>query len=227
MRVIYNLDHEIGHHILKGGYPSGSFWSAYQFAESVSDAYATLRHIQRFGKNTDHLGGYGESRAFLIVLNPDIAHYTTDTIQRAFQIAEETDISKLSLRETAALAEKITDECRINDEMIEKLYTAFQPVYAAVKKNIGGVPDILVKLYGRDKEAYEFFCHETLAVMKKHRHDPDIFKAGKQFLSYPAIKKFMIKSAKTDSYYKEALSFIENPETGVRKKPRAQGPKPK
>lgn len=226
MRVIYNLDHEIGHHILKGGMPYGSSWPAYQFAESVCDAYATLRHIQRFGKSTDRLGGYGESRASLIVLNPDIAHYTTDAVQRALEIAEEKDISSLSLRETAELAEKIADECRIDDDMIKKLCTAFQPVYAAVKNNIGAVPEIMTKLYGRDKEAYKLFCRETLAVMKKHRRDPDIFKAGKQFLSYPAIKKFMTESAKTDSYYKDALGFIDNPQTRAPKKPRLQKPKP-
>ena len=183
-----------------------------------------LRHIQRFGKNTDHAGAYGESRAAAIILSSDVLHYTTDTVQRAIQVSEEMDISGLSLRKTAALAEKIAHECRIDGETLEKIRMAFLPVNWACQTEIGSDWDVTKKLYARDKVAYALFCRETLKVMKKHRGDPDIFKAGKQFLSYPSIKEFMTESAQTDAYWQKALSFIDNPATTVRK--RLPGAKP-
>jgi hypothetical protein len=215
MRILYNLDHEIGHHILKNGYSPQNAWNG---AESVSDAYATLRHIQRFGMNTGRIGGYGESRAFLIVLCPEMGHYTTNTVQEAYKTAQKTDISKLSLPETAALAEKIAEATVADGLTLEKIVRAYEPAQRAVTKEIGNIPAILEKLYAKDKEAYALFCREVVAVMKKNVDDPDIFKAGKQFLSYPPIKQFMQQKAKTDLYWKGILNFIANPGTKSPKK---------
>jgi hypothetical protein len=55
--------------------------------------------------------------------------------------------------------------------------------------------------------------------MEKRSNDPDIFNAGKQFLSYPPVRKFMREAAKTDVYWQEALKFIKNPEAMVSCKP--------
>ena len=179
MLSIFNLDHEIGHHILRNGCVTAKVSEA--LAENAADAYAMLRHIQRFGKNTDHAGGIVENRACNIVLLADSEHSTADAVEKVIRLSEEMDISGLSLRETAALAEKIADECCLDDKTLKNIRKAFKPI------------------------------NDSL-------HKRDIFKAGKRFLNTPAIKKFMTESAKTDPCWKEALSFIDNPETTVRKK---------
>lgn len=46
-------------------------------------------------------------------------------------------------------------------------------------------------------------------------NDPDIFKAGEQFLSRPDIKKDLESMAKTEPYWKDALTFIENHKTNL------------
>ena len=63
MKLIFTLDHEIGHHIMRNGFPVGGV--SPQEAESAADAFAMLRHIQRFGKNTDQAGNICESVAAL------------------------------------------------------------------------------------------------------------------------------------------------------------------
>jgi len=209
MRVIFNLDHEIGHHILKNGYSLSPDRSARQLAEGVSDAYAMLRHIQRFGNNTDHAGFYGESRAYSILYG-DTEHYTTNTVQRTIQVADEMDISGLSLQETVKLAEKIALECRISSEALEKIRDAYQPVAQACKNHVGSPFVIANKLYNEDKDAYALYCEGTVAVMIRHRNDADIFRAGKQFLSYPPIRKFMVKLAETYPDWKTTLDFVDN-----------------
>ena len=209
MRFAYILDHEIGHHILQNG--MFSLGVSAQQSESAADAFAILRHIQRYGKDTDNAGGEAGRVAHRLVLCGDSEHYSSDSIERAIEYANEIDISGLSLRETAALAEKISRECYFRDDTrLNQICDAFLPVQEACKAQIGDVREITEKFYGEDKEAYALFCRETLAVMKNRQNDPDIFKARKRFLSYAPVKKFMIESAaaETDSYWKDALSFI-------------------
>jgi hypothetical protein len=198
MYVIFNLDHEIGHLILRNG--SRALDASPQCAESACDAYAMLRHIQRFGKDTDHAGYRGEQNAAVLIYTADPEHYTTDAIEKAILISEERDISALSLQETAALAEEIANDCRLDGRTLDKIRKAFRPVQ---------------KLYVSDKHYIDLCCKNVLSVMKKHRHDPDIFRAGRQFFNRPEEKEFITESAKTDPYWQEALAFIENREAKV------------
>ena len=217
MRTIFLLNHEIGHHILEKGLAVSGV-ATRQYAESVADAYAMLRHVQLFGKDTDHAGGYGDSRALPIVLLADTDHYTADVIQSAIQISDEMDISALTLRQTKALAEKIAEGCIFDDETLIRIRDAFLPVQKACEMLVGGAWDIIHKLYEEDKEAYAIFCYGTLAVMRQHSEDPAILKAGKQFLSYPAIRSFMTESAKSDPFWQEAIDFVDK--AAIKQQPR-------
>jgi hypothetical protein len=197
MQLLFDLDHEIGHHILKNGfqYPGVSG----QTAESAADAYAMLRHIQRFGKNTDYAGAYSKEKAFHVVLESDAEHYTSDAVLRAIQLADEMGegIFKLSLRETAARAEKIADDCHLDDRRLKKIHNAFRPAAEA---------------HNRKKSA--MIIHgEIISVMRKYRRDPDVFNAGKRFLSRPSDKKIIKELAQTDRYWQKVSDFLENRRT--------------
>ena len=216
MRLAYILDHEIGHHILSNG--MFSLGVSAQQCESAADAFATLRHIQRYGKDTDNAGGEAGRVAHRLVLCADSDHYTSGSIERAIEVADEIDISNLSLRETVALAEKISRECYFrSDFALRDIVDAFRPVYDACKTNIGGVGEITEKFYGEDKEAYALFCRETLAVMRNHQNEPNVFKAGKRFLSYAPVKKFMMEESATETgnEWKRALDFINTHKPAV------------
>ncbi len=191
MKDIFFLDHEIGHHILKNGYFSAEI--SRQQAEAAADAYAMLRHIQRFGKNTDHAAFYDDDRASRIILLSDPEHYTADAIQGAIRLADEMDISGLSLRETAALAEKIADKYRMDDETLDKICKAFEPA-AEIFKEAKGWNGACLK--------------EVVEAMRKHKKDPDIVMAGKRFFNIPSRKEFVTKTAKTDPYWQEARKYL-------------------
>ena len=122
--------------------------------------------------------------------------------------------------ETAALAEEIADECHLNDKTLEKICNAYLPVQESYKMHMVTAPEIT-------NDLRRIVYSEVISVMKKYRHDPDIFKAGKQTLSYPKIKKLIIESAKTDPYWKEALSFIDNPPIKALAKRAAHSPSPR
>ena len=205
MQALLILDHEIGHHILK----NGSYEGPMQLAESAADVYSVLRHIQRFGKDTHHAGALAKRRATGIAIGLENRHYTSDAVQKALQVSEKTDISHLSLRRTAALADKIAIECQLNQKRLEKILAAFQPVKKSWETHVGSLQELNRRLADDDRDVYLLLCREVLSVMKKHKDDADIFKAGTRYLSSPKRKSFMKEAAKTDAYWQKALCFID------------------
>jgi hypothetical protein len=198
MKALYALDHEIGHHILKNGFPA-LFDGSGHLAESAADVFATLRHIQRFGKNTGLAENSRNRAAAAAVLFADTDHYTTDAVERALKFADEMGegFFKLSLRETAEHAAKIADECALDNKTLKRISDAFQPVATYCAAHIGDAWEISAKLNAEDKEAYAIFCRQTLAVMKKYHNDPAVVKAGERFLSRPSIQNFMAATPAT------------------------------
>jgi hypothetical protein len=87
----------------------------------------------------------------------------------------------------------------------------YYPLTRACAREIGSTTTVIDKLLAEDKEALNLFCRETLAVMKIHQNDPDIFDAGKSFLTHPSRKSFMDDAAKTDPYWRQALEFVNAP----------------
>lgn len=204
MQAVFTLDHEIGHLVLRNGFASDA-----HKAESAAEAFAMLRHIQRYGKDTDQLGDMAGRVAASIVLFSDTEHYTTEAVQRAIKKADELGESffRLSLFDTARLAEDIGDACASDISLI-KIRDAYLPVAQVCETRLGPLMDVGRKICNEDPAAYALFCRETVAVMRRYQHDPDIFRAGQQFLSWPPVQKFMTQAAQTSDDWKQALVFI-------------------
>jgi hypothetical protein len=83
---------------------------------------------------------------------------------------------------------------------------------------MGGRAAVLNGWVEGDKNTRLAICRETLAVMKKHWSDPDVFEAGKMLLRHPTMQTFMKEAAETDAYWKKALVFIDNPSAFVTRK---------
>jgi len=194
------LDHEIGHRILK------------QHGESAADAFSLLRHIQRFGMDTDLPAVLADKRALSLILSQgtdwDLAHYTSDTLERVFQVTQQQDISKLSLRETANLADKITQASQPSAQTVKAIHAAF---YCVAKVN-------------HEKSSPALTLRKTIAVMRKDAFDPNITRAGKLCLNFPQNKQFMqeLATAEKGNYWKNALKFIDDK---ADKKPAAPMPR--
>ena len=216
MQAIFILDYQLSRHII-----DSARGISRNKAESACDAFATLRHIQRFGKDTDHARNRSQSTASSLILFTDTAHYTMNATQRALEVANElgTNFFKLTLQETVALAAKIANETYVNFREIRKLTKAFRPVAENCAARLGERRDIFRKFDNNDPEALAIMSQETLAVMRQHQNDPAIFTAGKQFLGMPAIKEFMTAQAAAGArFWQESLTFINTREPPTRKK---------
>ena len=192
MDRIYFFDHEMAHLIGKNAM-SG------HYGECFADAYAMLRHIQRFGRETG-VFEYNNTAEFVVLGNTPI-HYTDTIMQRVKQLSAETkgiagkDIANLSLQKTADLAEEIAFQYQVKEKILEKISEAFSPVKEA----------------SRDRKSLTDICTLVLSIMKEHNNDPDIFNAGKQFLNSPSIKGYVMLLAKEDSGWNAALNLIAQP----------------
>jgi hypothetical protein len=200
MRSILTLDHEIGHLVVKNGNSRG------HLGECAADAFAVLRLVQRFGMETDYFEH--SSRASLIVLGLSPIHYTDKVSQKIHQLAQTSDIGKLSLKETAVLAGDLALEGCLSAATLNKIADAYRPVGEASQKRYGSPFNMIEKLLEEDPEALNFYCRQTLSVLNKYPQDTDIFEAGKSFLSHPSRKRFMTEQAKTEPYWQAALNFI-------------------
>ena len=193
MKETADLIHEIGHLIVEYEHPE---LANSHLSECIANTYAALRHIQIFGNKTDFFEYYG-NRAYAIIFDISSIHYTDTVTQKVKQLSKEIDISSLSLHKTAELAVKIVLENKLNDETLEKIRTAFLPVAEAFKKS------------GRKGYNNNDF-QNCIKVILEHQDDPDIFNAVKRFFNHPNVKKRLKHNAKTDTYWKDALNFIEN-----------------
>ncbi len=200
MRAVYVLDHEIGHHVVKSGRGAGR-----HLGEAAADAYASLRHIQRYGQATDFFSYVNKS--YMLVLGHSSIHYTMDTMMRVKELAWEQDISKLSLQETAQLADRLAQECQLEARKLDKLNWAFSSAVKVYQEKLGTKQEIVNKTYAKDPATYEVFLRETLKVMRSNT-DADVQRAGYEFFSYPPMKEFTEKAAATIDEFRDAPALI-------------------
>lgn len=202
MRALYVLDHEIGHHVVTNGHGKGA-----HLGECAADAFAALRHIQRFGKETDFFKF--SPKAATMVLGTSPMHYTSNVFDRVRKLSEETDIESLSLKETAELAAQVAQENHNDPKTMIRLTKAFQGAAAVYLKTYGTKTKITDMLYAKDKDAYALFVRETVNVLRANVDDDDVLLAGQRFLNQPAIRRFIRKGAKYDPVLQEALDFLK------------------
>lgn len=201
MRAHYVLEHEIGHRVVEQGFAGG------HLGECAADAYATLRHIQSFGQNTDLFEN--AAKAYSMVLGGSSIHYTQSVFNAVKDYAKENDVSKLTLAETSELANQIAIEHQLDADVLHKIQDAFQPAHAAFREQIGDKIKVTEKYYAEDKDAYALFCHETFVVIQDHIDDPDIVKTGKEFLNTPPVKKFILESAAQSCEWQKIADFLQ------------------
>lgn len=200
MRAVYVLDHEIGHHVVKNGRNHGR-----HLGEAAADAYASLRHIQRYGQATDFFEYL--NKASMLVLGHSRIHYTRDTMMRVKELAWEQDISKLSLQETAALAERIAQETHLEQRKIDKVAKAFMGAEKTYEEKLGTKNEIVAKTYAKDPVAYDLFLRETLKVMQANK-DADVQRAAYEFFQYPPMAEFTRNAVATNPEFKDAPAII-------------------
>ena len=114
------FDHETGHALS----PEASGTPA----ENMADAYASLRHLQRFDGDTADLDYCAWKRAMVFMQTGATSHLTTFTVDKIIIDQKTADFLSLSPKETAAIAK---DYARLNtpdEKKIQKLQKDFKPL---------------------------------------------------------------------------------------------------
>lgn len=205
MRAHYVLEHEIGHRVVEKGFAGG------HLGECAADAYAVLRHVQDFGQDTDMFTHV--AKAYVIVLGASPIHYTQAVFDAVKDYAAEHDVSKLSLQETAVLANDIAIDNRLSSTVLQKIEQAFSPAHQMFRERIGDKAAVTTAFYTEDPDAYALFCTETFFAVQRHLNDADIVKAGKEFLSFPSMKKFIQNAASQYPSWQVIADFIQTETT--------------
>lgn len=94
---IYSFDHELGHTLVGR-------------SEGDADAFATMRHIQRAGRDSPFLPLLSPSGAWSAILEKDAIHLTIPVVNRIILDSRGFDFAALSPKETVRLARKYSEE---------------------------------------------------------------------------------------------------------------------
>lgn len=132
MHILAVLDHELGHLALRDGLPSPQEerdpYSKIA-AECIADAYALIRHYQRFGANstyTDKIEG-GDNRLIRLTSgHPD--HFTTFVTDEIRRRRHEIDFKALTPADTANLARRFALEFMPPAPVIKTLADTFAKI---------------------------------------------------------------------------------------------------
>lgn len=134
VETVFKLDHEIGHCISQKGHAGDK-----NMRECVADAYAALRHLQRFQNDIRYLTNAPAIRALEVVFRPDDDgnHFTSPVVEKIIEDSKLRDFSKLTPQQTIDLAASYAREYIMNSTQLSKMaraYQAFQGGFSSLLK---------------------------------------------------------------------------------------------
>lgn len=125
IEALNTYDHEIGHIVTREGY--GRRFGA-NMGENVGDAYATIRHLQRFGLDAD-IKAFSEMRAVEFVFRRDRGdHFSTPTVDAILAAAATFDFKTLTPAQTAEAANNFAIAHAPHPALVTYVTRALQPV---------------------------------------------------------------------------------------------------
>lgn len=169
---LYLFDHEWGHIYAPHGHDPRYSLNVH---ESVADAYAQMRHAQRFGKESTYFYATDGERADDMIIKGDFEHYTLAAIHKAYSMKYAPELPHMSMRDLLWKAGKIGLDYAMTNETHDRLSDIFKEVredHAARQKE------------GRKPHLYK----KTVALLEKairaHEDDPDVMVAVQLFADY-------------------------------------------
>lgn len=131
--LLFTLDHELAHMTIRDGNNNGGGLQDIVLAECVADAYALLRHYQRFGADEVARDLYTDPlmRADRMIFHRDRYHFTTFVLEEINKRRDLIDLENLSPQQTADLARRFALEYTPAAATLQDLYEAFKPVRKA------------------------------------------------------------------------------------------------
>lgn len=122
---IGTMDHELGHLLSPNAERT--------HGENVADAYAILRHLQRFDGQQTHADYAAWKRAMVFISGGHTSHLTTFTLDRILIDSQSADFVSLTPAQTVAIAREYARKHTPSQERLSKLSADF---HSARSKNI-------------------------------------------------------------------------------------------
>lgn len=172
-RLHFILDHEIGHIVTATGKPD--LKKSASLHEATADVFASLRHIQRFGRATGAIENLSLLRAQRLVSlhgTRHTEHFSTVVLEKLLEKLPAIDAEYLTPRQTAAIASRIAAEHTPHDAFIAKLSRSFAPFKDMLAAGMGGDGP-----------------YRMLAAIVLGNDDPDVFTYGA-----PVLRGYMTAS---------------------------------
>jgi len=119
----YVFDHEVGHAICRDGLKGYDK----NIKECAADAYAVIRHIQRFGADNGPETLMQMRAVEGVFRNDRGAHFTAPVIEKILEDAARFDMRRLDPQQTAELANRYAIAHAPHPAALEYLRRAFQP----------------------------------------------------------------------------------------------------
>lgn len=134
--ILFILDHELAHLVIKDPSLAGENGQYKQFIkEAIADAYALMRHYQRYGAESKHRNSIIDpwSRAAALALNKDTWHFSTIMLDEMIKLKDIIDYASLSPQQTAELAKRFAVEYTPPSSVVNKAVRKLRPVKKAYK----------------------------------------------------------------------------------------------
>lgn len=132
----YVLDHELGHAITlltidKQSMKNSSFGNK---AECEADAYAMIRHYQRYGSQSSFPEYVRDLRNMNAVHKMDVTHWTSRAVQKVIDLNKQGKLQNLTPQQARDLAVKIAQETHLSADAEHNVGKAFKPVVMGMVK---------------------------------------------------------------------------------------------
>ncbi len=129
--VFFILDHELAHLVIKDP-PMAGENEQYKDSvrEAVADAYALIRHYQRYGTRSTHKSVIIDpwARAGALTLNSDTVHFSTLMLEEIIRRKDVIDFSHLDPQQTAELARRFAVEYTPPASLVNRIFEKLKPV---------------------------------------------------------------------------------------------------
>jgi hypothetical protein len=223
--IYFILDHELGHLVIKDPSLAGEN-EQYKdtIKESIADAYALIRHYQRYGTQSKHRNATIDpwARAGALILNKDTTHFSSFMLDEIIKRKDIIDFSKLSPHQTAELAKRFAVEYTPPSSVVNRTARKLKPVKAAylASRNSDEWLKVLAKITLDHKtDPYTFkLCAKILRGYLEGRTDMDGRSVTTTGADWDSIRK-SLHEAEQKHAQEDILFNIPVVKSAARKRP--------
>ena len=129
--ILYILDHELAHLVIKDPPLEGETERYKQaIGEAIADAYAMIRHYQRYGTGSTHKSAIIDpwARAGALTLNGDDVHFSTLMLEEIIKRKDTIDFKALDPQQTAELARRFAVKYTPPSSVVNNFFNKMKPV---------------------------------------------------------------------------------------------------